>query len=164
MENPYLWILTALPLQKSSKAIVLSVLVHHISRNFQFSWSYLLIFSRTAGAVLVLEFEKSPKYLQIHVGRDGLPGAPHWAKVSYLIQRSKGCCTNSQSLCDFLEKLHSDTLLLPTSTSHYSPLSRATLMDVNHREVSRVANAHWEAPGHNLNFAQQFLSLSPSSE
>lgn len=85
--------------QKSSKAIILSLLVHHNSRNFQFSWSYLLIFSPTAGAALVLEFKKSPNYLQIHVGRDG---APHWSKVSYLIQCSRGHCTNPQELTGFL--------------------------------------------------------------
>lgn len=128
--------------QENSKAVVeISVLVHHISRNFHLSWSYLLVFSPTARAVLVLEFEKSPKYLQRHAGRDDPHGAPHWAKDSYLIQCSRGHCTNPQELTGFLRN-HSDTLLLPTNTSHHSSLSPGTLMNVNHREVSRVANAH----------------------
>lgn len=77
------------------------------------------IFSPTAGAALVLEFEKSPKYLQTHVGRDGLPGAPHWEKDSYLIQGSRGHCTNPQELTDFLRNhivTHSYSLQTPLTT------------------------------------------------
>ncbi|KAK4831609.1 LOW QUALITY PROTEIN: hypothetical protein QYF61_018369 [Mycteria americana] len=106
--------------------------------------------------------------LSVHAGRDDPPGAAHSAEESYLIQCSRGHCTNPQELHWPLEKSHSDTV--PTNTSHHSSLSPGTPMKLNHREASRVTIAHREARGHNPNsctavpIAATFLRVTSATE
>lgn len=89
--------------QKSSKAIVeVSVLVHHISRKFQFSWSCLLIFSPTAGASPVLEWKSHQNASRCMWAEMAYLVQAHWAKDSDLIQCCRGHCTSPQELTGFL--------------------------------------------------------------